>query len=214
LAGLGALIVAALAARRLSILLTLFLLAIPLALFSRIPLRLLATRVWLSVLAFTGLVALPALFLAPQGAVAAAFLLLRAETIATFLFLLLLSTLWNRLLRALRFFRIPAVAVAILAMTYRYIFLFLENARSMLEARESRALGPMPPSEQRRLAVSTAGVLLDKTFQLGAEVHAAMLARGFRGEVRLLDDLRMTAAGWLQLAAFLSAAFIAVWLGR
>jgi energy-coupling factor transporter transmembrane protein EcfT len=42
----------------------------------------------------------------------------------------------------------------------------------------------------------------------------AMQARGFRGEVRLLDELQMRADDWLRLAAFVGAATLAVWLGR
>jgi energy-coupling factor transporter transmembrane protein EcfT len=157
---------------------------------------------------------LPALWLAPHGAKSAAFLVLRAETAASLAFLLLLSTLWNRILYALHFFKIPALVVGVLAMTYRYIFLFLETARTMLEARQTRLVGPLEPAQQRRLAVSSVGVLLNKTFQLGAEVHTAMLARGFRGDLRLLDDPRLAGAAWLQLFALLAVASLILWLGR
>jgi cobalt/nickel transport system permease protein len=99
-------------------------------------------------------------------------------------------------------------------MTYRYILLFLETARTMLEARQTRLVGPLEPAQQRRLAVSSVGVLLNKTFQLGGEIHTAMLARGFRGELRLLDHPRLTSAGWLQLCGILGIASLTVWLGR
>jgi cobalt/nickel transport system permease protein len=214
LAGLAALLVSAVASRRLWLLMALFLLAIILAILSCIPVRLLALRVWLPVLAFTGAIALPALLLTPHGSKSAAFLILRAETAASLAFLLLFSTLWNRLLYALHFFRVPALVVGVLGMTYRYIFLFLETARTMLEARQTRLVGPLEPAQQRRLAVSSVGVLLNRTFQLGGDVHTAMLARGFRGEVRLLDDPRLTSFGWLHLCAFLGLALLALWLGR
>lgn len=38
------------------------------------------------------------------------------------------------------------------------------------------------------MAIATAGVLLEKAAALGDEVHLAMLSRGYRGEVRLLDE--------------------------
>ena len=47
-----------------------------------------------------------------------------------------------------------------------------------------------------------------------SEVHTAMQARGFRGEIRLLDELEMRAGDWLRLAAFVGTACIVVWLGR
>ena len=118
---------------------------------------------------------------------------MRGETAATLSALLILSTLWTRLLRALRYFRAPVVLVAILGMTYRYMFLFLATARDMFESRESRIVGVLEPADRRRLAAASAGVLLGKTLQVSGEVHMAMQARGFRGEIRLLDELQMRA---------------------
>ena len=230
LAGIGALIVAAVAVHRLWVLAGILALGIVLAVVSHIPIRLLTARVWLAVLAFTGVIALPAVFLTPgapvwrlpllewpvtqQGLRSAGFLILRAETAATLAMLLILTTLWTRLLRAVRYFRAPVVVVAILGMTYRYMFLFLATARDMFESRESRIVGVLQPGDRRRLAAASAGVLLGKTLQVSGEVHMAMQARGFRGEIRLLDELQMRPNDWLRLAAFVGAATLAVWLGR
>jgi cobalt/nickel transport system permease protein len=149
-----------------------------------------------------------------QGLRAASFLILRAETAATLSVLLVLSTLWTHLLRALRYFRMPVVLVAILGMTYRYMFLFLQTAEDMFESRETRMVGILEPADRRRLAAASAGVLLGKTMQVSSEVHTAMQARGFRGEIRLLDELEMRTGDWLRLAAFVGTAGIVVWLGR
>ena len=75
-------------------------------------------------------------------------------------------------------------------------------------------LGPLAPAQQRRFAASSLGVLLQKTFQLGGEVHTAMLARGFRGDLRLLDDPRLSGSGWLQLVALLALSSFIIWVGR
>lgn len=230
LVGIGALIVAAVAVHRLWVLAAILALGVVLALASHIPMRLLAVRIWIAVLAFTGAIALPAVFLTPGPSVyrfplvewpvtqpglrSAAFLILRGETAATLAALLILSTLWTHLLRALRYFRAPVVAVALLGMTYRYMFLFLGTARAMFESRESRMVGVLEPADRRRLAAASAGVLLEKTLDMSAEVHLAMQARGYRGEIRLLDDIEMRRNDWLRLAAFAAAAILAMWLGR
>src|SRR5579884_2085636 len=62
-AGLGALIVAAVAVRRIDALLLLLACGTAFAVLSRVPLPFLATRVWIGVLAFTGAIAAPAVFL-------------------------------------------------------------------------------------------------------------------------------------------------------
>jgi energy-coupling factor transporter transmembrane protein EcfT len=144
----------------------------------------------------------------------ASFLLLRVETTATLSLLLILSTLWNQLLRALRSFRVPTVVVVMVTMTYRYLFLLLQTALSMFESRQTRLVGRLAPVDQRRFAAAGIGVLLDKAFQLSGEVHTAMLARGFRGEARLLDELQMTPSDWLRLSALVTIAVAALWLGR
>lgn len=230
LLGIVLLIFAAVALHRLSVLAGLLAACVVLAAVSRIPFRVLATQIWIAVLAFTGAIAIPAIFLTSgevlfrvpvlgwpasyQGLRAAAFLILRAETAATLAALLILCTLWPQLLRALRWFRIPAVLVAIVGMTYRYIFLLAQTAEEMFEAREARLIGVLQPSDRRRLATASAGLLLAKSIQLSGEVHLAMQARGFRGDVRLLDDPTPAAKDWIALAFFASAACAAVWLGR
>jgi cobalt/nickel transport system permease protein len=230
LLGLGALILAAISIRRISALVAVLCLGVALALLCRIPIRMLIGRVWIAVLVFTGLVAFPALFLIPgeaiyrlpltgwpvtlQGLRSASLLILRAETAATLSAVLVLTTFWTQILRALRVFRTPTVLVAILGMTYRYIFLFLRTAQEMFEAREVRIVGSLPAGDRRRLAAASAGVLLGKSLQVSTEVHTAMQARGFRGDIHLLDELPMRGRDWLQLGAFCAVAGMAVWLGR
>ena len=57
-------------------------------------------------------------------------------------------------------------------------------------------------------------MLLAKSLQLSGEVFLAMQARGYRGEVFVLDDFSMRRADWLALASFAAAASAAVWAGR
>ncbi len=229
-AGLFSLILAAALATRLWVIAALFASAVLLAALSRISLRLLATRVWIGALAFTGAIAVPALFLTPglavyrvpglhwtvtaQGSTTAGYLLLRVETAATLALLLEFTTPWMHVLKALRVFRVPVVFVVILGMALRYILLLLGTAHEMFESRKSRRVGALDRAERRHIAVASAGVLLSRTFQLSGDVYLAMQARGFRGEVHLLDDFAMKRLDWLALAGFASLAVAGVWAGR
>jgi cobalt/nickel transport system permease protein len=228
--GLLALVVAAALSRQIVVILGLFGVAIALALLSRVPIRTLATRVWVGALLFTGLLALPAIFITPgqvvyrlpllgwpitaQGLGAAAYLITRVETATTFSLLLILCTQWAQVLKALRVLRVPVVFVVILGMTYRYIFLMLQTAQDMFESRQSRMVGHLSGADQRRLAGASVGVLLSKSIQLSSDVYLAMLSRGFRGEIYTLDDFRMQARDWVALAGLLAVAVLAFWLGR
>lgn len=221
--GLFALVFAVAASRELRVIGAVFLLALILAIGSRVSLLRLAKLIWLPVLFFTGAIALPATVLTPgrpigfvteQGVRSAAFLVSRAETAATLSALLVLTTPWPWVLKALRTLRCPVVIVTILGMTYRYIFVILRTAFEMFESRKSRTVGVLEPVERRRLASAAVGVLLSKSIQLSGDVHLAMQSRGFRGEVYLLHDFRARAIDWFWMGGFALIAAAAFWWGR
>jgi len=228
--GLLILLIAAATAHKLWVIGAVFAIALILALASQVSPLLLAKRVWIPVLLFTGIIALPAPFVIPgrvvahlpglgwpltrQGLLSAGYLVSRVETASTLSVLLILSTHWNHVLKALRVLRVPVAVVVILGMAYRYIFLLIDSARDMLESRRSRMVGELPGPERRRLAAASVGVLMSKTMQLSGDVYSAMLSRGFRGEVYMLDDFRTAALDWIMLFLFAVLAGGAFYYGR
>jgi cobalt ECF transporter T component CbiQ len=224
LAGLLALILTAVALHSLAPLAALFATATALAAASQVPLRRLAP-VWAGILAFTGVIALPALILVPgpaalalpfatitsTGLRSAAFLILRAETAATLALLLILTTPWPHVLKALRALGLPVALVMILGMTQRYIFALAETATKMAEGRESRHLGRLDGPARRRLAGAATGQLFTRALDTAEEVHQAMISRGWRGEPTVIDDFHLRAK---DLAAVLATAALAATLLR
>jgi cobalt/nickel transport system permease protein len=227
-AGLFGLVFVVAASRELRVIGSLFVLAVILALLSRIPISKIMGWVWSPVLFFTGTIALPAVFLTPgrtitalgpllitaQGLRSATLLVSRAETAATLSALLVLTTPWPWVLKALRTFKCPLVLVTILGMTYRYIFVILQTAFEMFESRKSRTVGILEPAERRRLAAAAVGVLLSKSLQLSGDVHLAMQSRGFRGEVYLMQNFKAKMADWYWLASFAALAAAGLWWGK
>ena len=125
-----------------------------------------------------------------QGAHTAGFLLLRVMDSISFGMLLILTTPWNGILLALRWFRLPSVLIDILGMTYRYIFLLLHTANSMFLARRSRSLGAFSGGENRRWLARTLASTMAKSQHLSEEVYLAMLSRGYQGEIYSLNRLQ------------------------
>lgn len=228
--GLLLLVIATTAARTAAGILAVSTIALALAACSRVPLRVLASSVWLGALAFSGAIALPAVMLTPgrvvirlpglhwpvtvQGLTTAGYLVLRVETAATLAALLVLTTPWALVLKALRSLHVPAIAVVVLGMTYRYVLLLLEGAHEMFESRRSRMVGRLSGADSRRVAAATAGVLLGRTMQMGGDVYLAMQARGFGGDVRILDEFRMRRQDWAAALGFGALTAAAVWIGR
>jgi len=186
-------------------------------------------RVWLFIPFFTGVIALPALFVTPgpvlvhlplgvvitrTGFTTALFLLLRVGTSVSVAVLLVLTTPWNSVLKALGVLRLPAVIILILGMTYRYIHLLLHLTNDMFLSRKSRLLRRMNGPEERRLIAATSGTLLNKSLQVSSEVYLAMQSRGFRNYPRTLDTFKMHKVDWLSGALVLVTVAAAIWMGR
>jgi cobalt/nickel transport system permease protein len=230
LAGFGALIASVALAHRLDVLAALLAAGLVLAVTSRLPVSTMLSGVWLATLGFAAALALPAMVLTPgrpvatvplvgwavtaQGLTTAGYLVLRTAATTTFAYLLVFSTRWSHVLKALRVFRVPVVLVVMLGMTYRYILLLLDAAHDMFVARRSRTVGRLTGAERHRLLTQSTGVLLGKSLQLSGEVFLAMQARGYRGEVFVLDNFVMRRTDWLALASFAAAASAAAWAGR
>lgn len=235
LLGALALLLAVSLSHSLPVIVAIYLLTLPAAAASRVPMGFYLKRVWVFMPFFTGIIALPALFsvftpgpalltlvdlppfylsVTAPGVVTAAFLLLRVGTSVSIGALLVLTTRWATLLKSMRVLRVPQSFVLILGMTYRYIYVLLQAANDMFLARKSRLVGTMSGGEDRRWLTAGMGVLLSRSYNLSDEVYLAMQSRGFRGEVMLIDDFAWHARDWLALALFLAVAATAVALGR
>jgi cobalt ECF transporter T component CbiQ len=226
LLGVFGLIAAVVISQRIEAILAVFLAAVVLARMSKLSWSRLGVT-WSSGLIFTGVIALPAIVLVPgpvlghlpltgwaiseRGLRSAVYLIARSEATLTLSVLLVFTTQWSQLLRALRALRVPTVLVVLTGMTYRYIFLLLETSQDMIQSRRSRIVGRIDSAERRRLMVASMGVLLGKTFQLSSDVHMAMQSRGYRGESYVLDEFRMSGRDWAGLLGFAVAAALTVW---
>jgi cobalt ECF transporter T component CbiQ len=196
----------------------LYLVTLVAAATSRLPLGRMLRREWLITAVFTGVVAAPALFTAvtpgaalirlpgglaisAAGVETASRLLLRAVLSIHIALTLTQSTPWHRVLRGLRGLGIPATAVMVLSMCHRYIYLLVAGAREMLLGREARRVGRLSGAAARRQMTASAGALLLRSQETGAAVHAAMTARGYRGEPRDMAAMRWRARDWALCAA-------------
>ncbi len=213
----------------LSIILAFYAFSLLLAWGSAVPLWPFIRRAWLIVAFFTGLAALPALFITPgmpwltlpfgliitqSGITTTLFLILRVSTSVSLATLMILTTPWNSLLNALAGLRVPDVIVLILGMTLRYIFLFLQKANDMFLSRKSRIVGRLDDARQRKLLAETSGTLLNHSLYLSGEVYLAMRSRGFSGYPRVFAPKPLGLRDGLWGGAAFLAAAIAIWLGR
>ena len=99
------------------------------------------------------------------------------------------TTRFTELLQALRSLGVPQVLVSIVGFMYRYLFVLVDEVGRMIVARESRSARPdgRPGGSVAWRAGVTgrmAGSLFLRSYERSERIYAAMLARGFDGEVR------------------------------
>lgn len=95
--------------------------------------------------------------------------------------LLIISTGFIKLCRALRKLGVPKIFTTQLFLLYRYIFVLILEAIDMHRARESRGYGKK--SYGIKFWSLFVGQLLLRTTARAERIHKAMLSRGFQGEL-------------------------------
>ncbi len=104
--------------------------------------------------------------------------------------LLISTTKFADLLKALEKMRCPFLFVMILSFMYRYLYLIIDEFMRLNQARESRCAVKTRNTGLKLKAMSSmAGTLLIRSFERGESVHMAMCSRGYTGEIRTLGAL-------------------------
>jgi cobalt/nickel transport system permease protein len=136
--------------------------------------------------------------------------------------LLAMSTQFTDLLWALGSLRLPALLVGIVSLMYRYLFTLRDEAERLIRARASRS-GSQPGRKsggsvrwQARVAGGMIGNLFLRSYERSERVYAAMLARGYSGQLRTLSPPRLTWGGiWrgaVPVVALVIVEILAFWL--
>ena len=86
------------------------------------------------------------------------------------------------LLKGLERLKVPKIIVMILSFMYRYIFLVVDEAMRMKQARDARGYGGRWLG-QARIIGQMIGTLFLRSYERPERVYLAMTARGFTGEI-------------------------------
>ena len=104
--------------------------------------------------------------------------------------LLLASTSLFDLLQAMRALHVPAVLTATMSFMYRYLFVLGEEAGRLQTAHAARSAGPGGSLAWRaRVLGGMIGSLFVRSYERSERIYAAMLSRGFAGEIHSLTRL-------------------------
>jgi cobalt/nickel transport system permease protein len=210
----AALVLSAVAVRTIAPLVVVLGVIILLCIASRIPLTFFTLRTTVFIPIFAGLIALPLLFMTPgvalatlrldgvvlvitsQGLYRTVQFTLRVWVCVALSVLLILTTRFSELVGAMDRLRFPRVFVMMTSITYRFIFLFLNEGYRMLLARESRITKELRWRENVASLAKIVATIFIRAHERGERVYSAMTARGYTGTLRRLNNMKCVKRDW------------------
>jgi len=210
-----AFIVVAVAAKTVTSLIIMFVVVTVFTVASKIPLRYFFLRATFFIPIFAAVIVLPLPFITPgttltmigyngnfifitkEGVYKALQFAFKIWICVASLTLLVLTTRFTTLIHAMERFKIPRVFVMMTAVTYRFIFLFINETCRILLAREARKVGKEQRIQVMKSLAYIIGTLFIRAYERGERVYLAMTARAYAGETRSLGKMRCGARDWV-----------------
>ncbi len=119
------------------------------------------------------------------------------------------TTPFSDLLQAMRSLRVPGVLAQTISFMYRYLFVLVDEAMRLMTAREARSAGGGRTVAWRaRVLGGMIGSLFIRSYERSERIYAAMVSRGYAGEMRTL-----TAFVWQRRDTWASVAWLAALAG-
>jgi cobalt/nickel transport system permease protein len=104
--------------------------------------------------------------------------------------LLVATTPFPTLLKAMRSLHVPAVLMATISFMYRYLYVLVDEAMRLQTARAARSVGSGRTLLWRAQVLGgMIGSLFVRSYERSERIYAAMLSRGFTGEIRTVSQL-------------------------
>jgi cobalt/nickel transport system permease protein len=147
-----------------------------------------------------------------QGIEGVVMLCLRVMNSLTISLLVIHTTPFHKIVKALQVFRVPDTFLLIITLSYKYIFVFAKTVENMYLARKSRLLGMVKNDEARMWIAGRIAFMFRKTMARYDEVFSAMVARGFTEEVKFSDLGALSRMDGYAGCFFLLAGIVLLWM--
>jgi cobalt/nickel transport system permease protein len=131
-----------------------------------------------------------------EGVSVVSMLTLRVINSLSLSFLILYTTPFPEIIKALKVLKVPDAFLIIISLTYKYIFIFARIVADMHLAKKSRLLGPVRSAEARDWIAGRIAFIFKKTQLKCDDVFKAMIGRGFSGEIKLYQYQKITGRDW------------------
>jgi cobalt/nickel transport system permease protein len=150
--------------------------------------------------------------LTKEGLSVVAMLTLRVLNSLSVSFLILYTTPFPEIVKALKVLRVPDTFLIIISLTYKYIFIFASIVTDMYLAKKSRLVGAVSKAEARDWIAGRIAFLFKKTQLKCEDVFKAMIGRGFSGEIKLYRYRKVTGRDWIIGSFLFTVGLLFLWV--
>ncbi len=139
-----------------------------------------------------------------QGITSVAMLTTRVINSLSLSFLVLCTTPFLEMIKALKILKVPDSFLIIISLCYKYILIFSKTIEDMYLAKRARMLREEKNKKAREWIAGRLALIFRKTQLRCEEVYRAMIGRGFSDSIKLYGFGKMLATDWASGAAFFS----------
>ncbi len=131
-----------------------------------------------------------------EGIHTVAMLAMRVINSLSLSFLVLYTTPFHEIIRALKVLKVPDSFLIIITLCYKYIFIFSKTVEDMHLAQKNRIARELSHAEAREWIAGRMAFIFRKARLRCEEVFNAMIGRGFSDSIKFYDFRRMGMADW------------------
>jgi energy-coupling factor transporter transmembrane protein EcfT len=150
----------------------------------------------------------PTIGITQEGIPIISLLTLRVLNSLSISFLILYTTPFADIIKALKVIKVPDTFLIIISMTYKYIFTFAHIVSDMYLAKKARLACGNGRKKAREWIAGRIAFVFKKTQIECEEVFKAMNARGFSGEIRLYHHRKVTGKDWATGLCLIAAGIV------
>jgi cobalt/nickel transport system permease protein len=143
-----------------------------------------------------------------QGIRLACLIALRAISICILIFPMIGTMKFHITLKALSRLGIPDKLIQMIMFTYRYIFVFMEEARRLLIASRARLFRRRTDILTLRITGNLIGMLFIRGFERTQCIYNAMASRGYKGSLEIIDDFHVCGKDFFKACLIIMAAIV------
>jgi len=138
-----------------------------------------------------------------EGIYSVTLLTLRVANSLSISFLVLYTTPFPEIIKALKILKVPDTFLMIITLSYKYIFLFAKIVGDMHIAKKSRLIKGVSNAQAREWIAGRVAFIFRKTRLRCENLFNAMLSRGFSDKIKFYGSKKIQALDWSAGAALL-----------